>query len=244
MPSVLIADDNALSLVFLREAVCGLGLHAVGAGDGSEALQLARQRRFDLLLLDLSMPGLGGLEVLRRLRTEPSAASHGTAAIATSAELDPARRLELLQAGFCACMGKPLALADLRRLLQRHLGEAAAAMTPEPALARGVLDDAAGLQACGDPTVLRALRGLFAQELDALPAELAPLLTQAETAALRDRLHRLRASCGFCGAAELDAACAAARSSLEGDASARTAALQHLLSVAAATRARLPDPPG
>ena len=136
------------------------------------------------------------------------------------------------------------ALVDLLGLLQRHLGQAASVEVPEPALAQGALDDAAGLQACGDATVLRALRGLFAQELDQLPAELAPLLAPAETAALRDRLHRLRASCGFCGAAELDAACAAARSSLEGDASARTAALQHLLSVAAATRARLPDPPG
>ena len=52
MPSILIADDNALSLVFLREAVRGFGLHAVGAADGTEALLLARQRRFDLLLLD------------------------------------------------------------------------------------------------------------------------------------------------------------------------------------------------
>lgn len=244
MPSILIADDNALSLVFLREAVRGFGLHAVGAADGTEALLLARQRRFDLLLLDLSMPGLGGLEVLQQLRAAPSAASHGAPAIATSAELNPAQRPGLMQAGFCACMGKPLALVDLLGLLQRHLGQAASVEVPEPALAQGALDDAAGLQACGDATVLRALRGLFAQELDQLPTELAPLLAQAQTAALRDRLHRLRASCGFCGAADLDAACAAARSSLEGDASARTAALRHLLSVAAATRARLPDPPG
>ena len=132
-----------------------------GAADGTEALLLAASGAFDLLLLVLSMPGLGGLEVLQRLQATPRPPHTGPRpsppaprSTRSAARADAGRFLRL--------HGQAPALVDLRGLLQRHLGQAASVMAPEPALAQGALDDAAGLQACGDATVLRALR-LFAR---------------------------------------------------------------------------------
>ncbi|GAA2744301.1 response regulator transcription factor [Terrabacter aerolatus] len=70
MPTVLVVDDD----LTLREVVCGYltraGLDVVEAQDGLAALALARDRSPDLVVLDLTLPGLDGLEVFRRLRSE------------------------------------------------------------------------------------------------------------------------------------------------------------------------------
>ena len=72
---ILIADDSDA----VRRGVCGIlssekDLEVCGeAKDGSEALQKARELMPDLILLDISMPGMNGLEVARRLREESAA---------------------------------------------------------------------------------------------------------------------------------------------------------------------------
>ena len=70
--TILIADDNAQLRVFLREIVAEQSdLHVVGeAADGVEAMRLASELRPDIVLLDLVMPGVNGLEVLRWLKAE------------------------------------------------------------------------------------------------------------------------------------------------------------------------------
>ncbi len=69
-PRVLVVDDEAR----IREIVQGYleadGFEVDLAGDGIEALRLARERRPDVVILDVTMPGLDGIEVLRRLRAE------------------------------------------------------------------------------------------------------------------------------------------------------------------------------
>jgi hypothetical protein len=133
------------------------------------------------------------------LRSDADAASAASPALASSAALDASTARELRASGFAAVLRKPLGLTDL-----------ATALAP---FASRVLDTHRALDACGDGTVLAALRGLFRAELAALPAELERL--SADLPALRDRLHRLRASCGFCGATRLDAACAEAALALQ-----------------------------
>lgn len=70
--AILIVDDNAQLRAFLRDIVAvESDLHVVGeAADGAEAMRLAQELRPDIMLLDLIMPGVNGLEVLRWIKAE------------------------------------------------------------------------------------------------------------------------------------------------------------------------------
>ncbi|WP_426664103.1 response regulator [Rhodanobacter aciditrophus] len=190
-PRVLVADDDPASRRFLCDGLRALGAEVADCGDGAQALQLARDEAFDLLLLDCRMPGAGAREVLAALRADGQAGSAGSLAVASSAELDAAVRGELLAAGFGDVLGKPCGIAELQRVLALLPGFAP------------VLDDAAALRASGDAATMQALRQLLRGELALLYQELG--MPDCDPAALDDRLHRLRSSCGFCGAAALAA---------------------------------------
>ena len=206
MPRVLIADDDPVSLRFLAAALAQSGCEVVAVGDGAAALAAVQTHEFDLLLLDRRMPDLGGAELLVALRARGAASP----AIATSAEVDAVITVQLRAAGFNDIIEKPTTLARLQHITQAYLHfsstQPAATKTPTvPAL----LDNAAALAAIGgDAETLRALRGLLAQELATLENELRKSDPFAQPEYLRECLHRLRASCGFCGAPALSAAAA------------------------------------
>lgn len=69
-PLVLVADDDADILSLVRLRLERSGYSVISARNGVEALELARERRPDLAILDVAMPELTGLEVTRRLREE------------------------------------------------------------------------------------------------------------------------------------------------------------------------------
>lgn len=90
---VLIADDNVDARQIFAEAAESMGLVVETTGDGTAALALARQKPPALLLLDVMMPGLNGLQVLSRLRTDPTTRNVPVLIISASAfgSVDPAR---------------------------------------------------------------------------------------------------------------------------------------------------------
>lgn len=191
---ILIADDDAASRRFLLDAVRALGADGVDCADGQAALDTAKNTAFDLLLLDCRMPGAGASEVLAALREDSFAASHESLAVATTAELDPVQRPQLLAAGFSDVLVKPCRIDDLRRVM---------ALAPAYLRQLPVLDDDAAMLASGDSATMRALRQLLQQELVTLCNDLDRL--GQDVPAMRERLHRLRSSCGFCGATALSA---------------------------------------
>jgi class 3 adenylate cyclase len=71
-PRVLIADDNPLNVDILQTRLAAHGYEILAASDGQRALDLAREAQPDLLLLDVMMPGLDGIEVCRRLKADPA----------------------------------------------------------------------------------------------------------------------------------------------------------------------------
>lgn len=201
---VLLAEDDAVSQRFFGETLAALGCSVDACARGDEALTLARAHRYDLLLLDVRLPGLGGAAVLAALRADPQALSRGCAALASSAALDTAQQRALLAAGFAGTVSKPTSLAALEALVQAH----------RLRLGRTLLDDAAALRALGTSReTMTAMRGLLAVELAQLADGFEHLLRH-DPAALIEPLHRLQAACGFCGAPQLAAAAAALERSL------------------------------
>ena len=108
---VLLAEDEPVSrevsMVLLQEA--GLSVHA--AHDGLQALEQARQRRFDLILLDMQMPGLNGEETARAIRAESP--NTRTPILAMTANVFDEDRQRCLAAGMNGHLGKPIRADDL-----------------------------------------------------------------------------------------------------------------------------------
>ena len=73
--SILIIDDDPDTIEFLRIVFTVRGRELTGAHTGTEGLRLARERRFDLILVDVMMPDIDGYEVCRRLRADPATAT-------------------------------------------------------------------------------------------------------------------------------------------------------------------------
>jgi CheY-like chemotaxis protein len=239
VPNILVADDNPVSLRFFADALAQIGLDCAVANDGLEAAAHAERAPFDLLLLDAQMPGLDGAQALARIRARPGP-SRDAVALATTADAGAATRATLLQAGFAEVVAKPVTVQALRDALSRHLpdlrGEAAAA----PTSSAEQLDERGALTAAGgDASIVVALRSLLVGELDTLPAELADLEARSDIAGLRDRLHRLDASAGFCGTPALTRAGTALRAALDAQPGWPRAACADFLGVCANVRAQL-----
>lgn len=231
MAKVLIADDNPLSVHFFTEAVALVGHEPVAAEDGLAALALAATLSFDLMLLDARMPGLDGARVLQAIRSN-NGPNRATPAILTTAEASAVRE-QWLDAGFVDVACKPIGISDLHALVARHVHGIVCN--------ENLLDDAlAAEKTGGDATIIAALRGLFASELEAFPAEIERLAAANDLAGLQDRLHRLDASAGFCGAPALTDAIRAVGAELEAESAWPDIAMAHLLAICAKTRAALP----
>jgi len=229
VPNILVADDNPVSLAFFADALAALGMSSELACDGVETVERAMRTPFDLLLLDARMPGLDGAEALARIRAEPGP-SREAPALATTADAGDGARVQLVEAGFAGVIAKPVTLDALRAALAPHLGSEGGYG----------LDDARALAATGgDASILAALRGLLIVELDALPGEIAGFAERNDLAGLRDRLHRLDASAGFCGAPALVEACTKLRTAFEASADWPQAAAEGFLAACAEVRARL-----
>ena len=116
--TVLLAENNDDIRCLLRVALEAEGYRVVEAGDGGEAVERARRERPDVVLLDLSMPGVDGLEAARRLRSCEE--TRGVPVIAVSANPAEDFREAALAAGCDCYVSKPIDFDLLESLLRRY----------------------------------------------------------------------------------------------------------------------------
>lgn len=110
---ILVADDSDINRDVLIAYLSNAGATVIGAADGLEALQIAQTQGFDLLCLDISMPGLAGNEVLTRVHQHCSI--FGVApppSIAVTANAMPKQKQAYLDLGFEACLTKPFRASE------------------------------------------------------------------------------------------------------------------------------------
>ena len=118
--AILIADDNEMNRWILAEQLHHWSQDVVSVCDGLEAWEELQQRRFDIVFLDLSMPELDGLSLMKRLRATPLYAN--APIIAVTAHLLPDQRSGVMAQGFDEVLLKPITLADLERCIARAGG--------------------------------------------------------------------------------------------------------------------------
>jgi CheY-like chemotaxis protein len=109
VPSVLIVDDDPDLVALLETALCAEGARVLTAGDGESALAVARDERLSLVLLDLELPGLNGMDVCRALRAERDERLRNLPIlILTGAKLNEADLVDAFVAGATDYLTKPV----------------------------------------------------------------------------------------------------------------------------------------
>jgi two-component system, cell cycle response regulator DivK len=119
MKRILIADDQPVGRELLRAVLESGGYEVIEAADGDQAIEVAKSRTPDLILLDIHMPGRDGLSVVVELRRDPCFAS--TPMIAVTATAMKGDRQKGLDAGFSEYLTKPVSIAALRQVIARFL---------------------------------------------------------------------------------------------------------------------------
>ncbi len=117
---VLIVEDHPRNLKLVRDVLEHAGYRTLEAGDGEAAIRLAVEHAPDAVLMDIQLPGIDGVETLRRLRADPATAATPVAALTAFAMEDDRRRLEA--AGFDGYLEKPISVRDLPRQVEALLG--------------------------------------------------------------------------------------------------------------------------
>lgn len=117
---VLLVEDHDLNRYLARYVLEQAGLRVVCAGDGEQALALARAELPDVVLMDLRLPVMDGYETTRRFKADPALA--GVPVIALSAQAMDSDLARARAAGCVAHLGKPFEPADLVALVGAHLG--------------------------------------------------------------------------------------------------------------------------
>jgi len=120
MATVLVVEDVAANRALVIKLLRAAGHDVIDAQDVSTSLELARQRRPDVILMDLSMPGIDGWEALRRIRGDHEiSACH---VIALSAHAMASDRERAIAAGFDGYMTKPIDAATFVETVLSFLG--------------------------------------------------------------------------------------------------------------------------
>ena len=112
---ILVADDSDVNRYVMEQMLECLGLKADLVSSGPEVIEATRVQSYDVILMDVHMPGMDGVEVTRRIRT--SSIDHPVRIIALTADVISTTRKRCLEAGMDAVLTKPIELGQLRSAL-------------------------------------------------------------------------------------------------------------------------------
>ena len=117
MSLILIVEDNDKNLKLVRDVLQVKGYETLEAGTAEEGLKIARERKPALILMDIQLPGMSGIEALKALRAAPATAS--IPVIAITASVMQQDRQQIMSAGFNGFIEKPINLRNFLDIVQK-----------------------------------------------------------------------------------------------------------------------------
>lgn len=192
--SILVVEDNAFNRRLIEETLTACGHQVTLAEDGRQALRMVQEQRFAMILLDIRMPGIDGLEVARQIRRREQRLSETPVPIiAITADADAATRDACLKAGINDVLTKPVIPEQLTRAIATYGGPALTAASLE----RELLLNGQTCSDLGDnPERARQYYAMLRQDIDE------ELLCLTTALACDNRLELVRAAHtlkGLCG---------------------------------------------
>jgi two-component system, cell cycle response regulator DivK len=118
-PKILVVEDNQVNLELFLDILDMGGYECVYASEGAEAIGIAEREIPDLILLDIQLPGMDGIAVMKALRSMPITKDIKT--IALTAYAMKGDREMFLKEGFDGYLSKPVAVKDLLKTIAAHL---------------------------------------------------------------------------------------------------------------------------
>ncbi len=115
---VLVVEDNEKNMKLFRDVLVATGHRTLEATTGGQAVELAAAHSPDLVLMDIQLPDIGGVEALGRLRADARTAS--LPVVALTAQAMEGDRERFLAAGFDGYLSKPVNIADLIATVKRY----------------------------------------------------------------------------------------------------------------------------
>ena len=117
-PQVLVIEDNEKNMKLLRDVLQATGYRTLEADSGEAGVELARAHRPSLVLMDVQLPGMSGVEALERLREDEGTAE--TPVLALTAQAMRGDRERFLDAGFDGYLAKPIDVTELIAIVREH----------------------------------------------------------------------------------------------------------------------------
>ena len=115
---ILVVEDNEKNMKLFRDVLQATGYQMLEASSGGEALSLATERRPALVLMDIQMPDMDGIEALRRLRMDERTAA--IPVLAVTAQAMRGDRERFIAAGFDGYLSKPIDVDELLETVRQH----------------------------------------------------------------------------------------------------------------------------
>ena len=122
MKRILIIEDNEKNLKLVRDILQAKGFETMEAVNAEDGLALAKAHAFDLVLMDIQLPGMNGIQALGHLRADPATRGIPVAAVTASVTLQD--QSQITDAGFDGFISKPIGLKDFLATVNRLLGTA------------------------------------------------------------------------------------------------------------------------
>ncbi len=216
--SVLLVDDNPANLQLASELLRGLNTQVTQASNGLLAIEACKQHEFDVIFMDIQMPGMDGMEATRHIRTLEEG-KRRTPIIALTAHTITEQKAELLIAGMDDCISKPVNENQLAHIINRWnslSGKKEIVIQPEEkpsapvreAIPTEDLTGSVDIQLClklanHKPALARDMLSMLLAGLESEKAQIQQALADEEYEALGELIHRLYGSSCYCGVPRL-----------------------------------------
>ena len=193
---VLVAEDNAVNQKVALRQLQRFGIAADAVGNGAEALEALGRMRYDLVLMDVQMPEMDGLEATRAIRAREAGAMH-TPIVALTANALEGDRERCLAAGMDDYLSKPVAEIELARVIDRWVP--ARERAPEDPIAEGTVEYLREL-GNSDENFFRDLVAMYEEDAAMRIEAIRRAIAMDNASDLASAAHALKSSAGNVGA--------------------------------------------
>jgi PAS domain S-box-containing protein len=203
---ILLAEDNPVNQTVARRTLEKWGHSVLVVNNGKEALEALGQQEFDVVLMDIEMPEMDGLQAVAALRQRERGAHQHLPVVAMTAHAMKGDRERCLAAGMDAYVSKPVQVRELEDVIEKFSRDrepAAAPASPatEPPAERAVFDRARALEyASGNEELLQEIAAIFLNHSPKVLEEIRSAIAVGDSKTLERAAHTLKGSVSVFGA--------------------------------------------